>query len=648
MKVVAEGKSFLLGGSPFRFRGVRYRLPAAVSSAQDEERLRADLAAIEAAGYTVVSTAPPAQPAIELAAASGLSFLLEPERMDLSAIARASRRERRRLVGDLAGELRRAARMWRSSHALLGVNLGAPRLAQSTPAGARGVSRLVDELAIGLHGEDPGLLVGWQTSWPVDGGCPAEVDFLMVDCEHMSSAELGAAIMGSHSEVGDRPLVLANVSVHGGVASLRSVIDTALSCGAAGTIALQPPSPQPDGPDSEIASTNRRTIGDLDVDWPSISVVINAYNAAATIDECLSHCERLDYPQLEIIVVDDGSSDATAEIVSTHKGARLVTISHEGLSAGRNVGYAAARGELIAYLDADAYPSPQWPWYLALAAMGEHVGGSGGPNVPPSHDPASARVVARCPGGPVPELVDPDLAQHVPGCNMAFWREVLEQLQGFDPVLEGAEDIEFEWRIVESGRRIGYHPAALVWHHRRPGLGGYLRQQRHYGRGQAILERRYPHRFPSAHRVRKATARLGFGRAGASGNGAHPVRYLSLPAQESALVEIAHQWGMPAAALLAATGPLALVQRRLGMPAACASALVAALFVIDVVAAGRDRTRAERKLALTARIAAFRLLRPLAFRWGHLRAWHELRTAPPQWPAFVSTMSSADADRRRP
>src|SRR5439155_18420308 len=99
-------------------------------------------------------------------------------------------------------------------------------------------------------------------------------------------------------------------------------------------------------------------------------------------------------------------------------------------------------------------------------------------------------------GGPVHVLVSDDRAEHVPGCNMAFWRELLEDVGGFDPVYTAAgDDVDLCWRVLDRSWEIGFHPAALVWHHRRGGLGAYLRQQRGYGRAEALVEARHPDRF---------------------------------------------------------------------------------------------------------------------------------------------------------
>jgi glycosyltransferase involved in cell wall biosynthesis len=633
-RVTADGKSFLLEGSSFRFRGLRHEPEPTDPLVGQNHRLH--LGRMAGAGYTVVSMPPPPRGAIGEATASGLRFMLELNCPSLDGLAARSRRERKRLVREAAMRVRRAVEPWSGSEALLGIAFECPAALGRSDLGTGVVRQAADELAICLHDEESSLLAAWRDCWPLERGCPSEFDFVIVEFELANRDELAPAIIASHCEVGDRPLVVGSVSLRAseecGASDVAWVMDNALRCGAGGTIAECRARGKGTDGDSEMARVNRQTVRDLDVNWPSISVVVNAHNAESTLDECLSHCDALEYPQLEVIVIDDGSTDATPAIARAHPRAQLVTIPRRGLSEGRNVGYRSASGGLIAYLDADAYPSPDWLWYIALAALGDGIAGSGGPNIPALYEPVQARVVARSPGGPVPELRGPDRAKHVPGCNMAFWRQVLEELHGFDPVLESTEDVEFEWRVVESGREIAYHPAALVWHHPRPGLRPYLRQQRHYGRGQAIVERRYPERFPRGYRLRNAVKRLRVRPSDATGERRYRVRYLSLPGDEGAVLELAHQWGIPAAIVLGFTAPLGLARRRLAVPALFAGAFVGALFGIDVLAAGEERRRSERTLAFRASVAACRLLRPLAFRWGHLTEWFALRGTTPCWP----------------
>src|SRR5205809_1050546 len=102
------------------------------------------------------------------------------------------------------------------------------------------------------------------------------------------------------------------------------------------------------------------------VRWPRISVVVCTYNGHRTIRECLEGLGRLEYPDYEAIVVDDGSTDGTAAIVAEYP-VRLIRAPHRGLSSARNTGLAAATGALGAYIDDDAYPDPHWLTYLAAA-----------------------------------------------------------------------------------------------------------------------------------------------------------------------------------------------------------------------------------------------------------------------------------------
>ena len=627
MRVQTDGKSFVLGAACFPFRGVKYRAPARPAGPAKDEALplEHDLAAMAATGYSVVSLPPPPPRAVEILAASGMKCMLDLEDLHLERLESGSRRAGRKFARETAAELRPLVAAMASSGVLIGVIVNAA----SPPAASR-AQRSAEYLAMLLRDIDPCLLAAWRTEAPLEAACPAEFDFLVADCRVQRWDDLPGTLMASHSAVGDRPLVLGRVRLADGPPSpppdAAWLADQTLRSGAAGLLSPEPARSDESEPEPNVIAASPRTVRDLNVDWPGVSVVISAYNAAATLEECLAHCDRLEYPRLEVIVVNDGSTDATAEIARRHSNARLINIPQSGLSTARNVGWRSASGELVAYLDADAYPSPDWPFYLALAALGGHAGGAGGPNVPPKDEPLSARVVAQSPGGPVPQLLTPSTAAHLPGCNMAFWRALLERLEGFDAVVDGSEDLEFEWRVAEAGLSLAYHPAALVWHRRRPGLRAYARQQRRYGRGQAILERRYPDRFPRGHRLRRAARRLR-GLTTERSEAGTRVHYASLPAAGGTIDVLLHQWGIPAACVVCSTTPLGLLRRPLAVPGASAAAVLALIFASDVARAGSGRS-SQRSLSFRVRVAAFRLIRPLAFRWGHLEGLFESLPSP--------------------
>jgi len=232
--------------------------------------------------------------------------------------------------------------------------------------------------------------------------------------------------------------------------------------------------------------------------WPKVSVVVCTHNGEQTLGRCLDRLAGLSYPDFETIVIDDGSSDGSAEIARAH-GALLVQTEHRGLSFARNAGVERASGEIVAFLDDDAYPDADWLRYIAVSlGSGSHAG-VGGPNVPPSDDGLIAECVAAAPGGPIHVLISDREAEHVPGCNMAFRKSALEEIDGFDERFRVAgDDVDVCWRLQERGHTLGFSAGAVVMHSRRDSIRRYLKQQYGYGKAEALLERKWPSRYNRA------------------------------------------------------------------------------------------------------------------------------------------------------
>ena len=198
-----------------------------------------------------------------------------------------------------------------------------------------------------------------------------------------------------------------------------------------------------------------------------------------------------------MIVVNDGSTDHTADIVNQFY-VKLITTTNHGLSSARNTGMHHAAGEIIAYIDDDAWPDPHWLQYIAHAYAHSNHACIGGPNISPYDSGFISTCVANAPGGPVHVLETDEIAEHVPGCNMTFRKDALMKIGGFDPLYRTAgDDVDTCWRIQESGRTIGFHPSALVWHQRRNSLKAYWRQQKGYGKAEALLEAKWPEKYNS-------------------------------------------------------------------------------------------------------------------------------------------------------
>jgi cellulose synthase/poly-beta-1,6-N-acetylglucosamine synthase-like glycosyltransferase len=229
--------------------------------------------------------------------------------------------------------------------------------------------------------------------------------------------------------------------------------------------------------------------------WPLVSIVVCCYNAAATLDECLRSLAQLAYPCYEVIVIDDGSSDATAEI-ARQSNVRLIRVPNGGLSKARNLGIEAAEGDIVAFIDSDAYADPDWLYYLVSALDEHNAAAVGGPNLSPPQDDFIAQCVDQSPGNPTCVLVDNERAEHVPGCNMAYRKSAFKTVGLFDATHRAAgDDVDICWRLLAAELPIVYHPSAVVWHHRRPTISAYLKQQKGYGFAEAHLQRRYPGHF---------------------------------------------------------------------------------------------------------------------------------------------------------
>lgn len=228
---------------------------------------------------------------------------------------------------------------------------------------------------------------------------------------------------------------------------------------------------------------------------PRVSVVVCSYNGGATLDECLRSLLALDYPDFEVVLVDDGSTDDTRAIAARFPTVRAIHQSNQGLSAARNVGLDAASGDIVAYTDSDCFADAHWLTHLVHQLQGCGAAGVGGPNLSPD-DGWVAACVAASPGQPTHVLESDQSAEHVPGCNMAFHRAALLAVNGFAAQYRKAgDDVDLCWRLEDMGCWISFAPGAFVWHHRRQNPRAYLKQQAGYGEAEGLLWFDHPDRF---------------------------------------------------------------------------------------------------------------------------------------------------------
>jgi GT2 family glycosyltransferase len=228
----------------------------------------------------------------------------------------------------------------------------------------------------------------------------------------------------------------------------------------------------------------------------AFSVIVCCRNGRDRIGACLCSLMQLRGEPPEILVVDDGSTDGTGDMVARDfPGVRLLRTEAAGLSAARNAGAAAATRPLLAFTDDDCEADPDWLVELA-AGLADGWDAVGGPNLAPPPADLAAAVITAAPGAASHVMLDDHEAEHVPGCNLALRREAYFEIGGFDRRFRTAgDDVDFCWRLRDAGMRIGFAPNAVVWHHRRQTIAGFLRQQNGYGKAEKLLRRKHPDRF---------------------------------------------------------------------------------------------------------------------------------------------------------
>jgi GT2 family glycosyltransferase len=520
--VTAAGKFFMRNGEPFFLKGVTYGTFAPDENGDQfpqPKQVLADFRAIAANGFNVVRsyTVPPPR-VLDAAAECKLKLLVgltwEQHVTFLDEAARAA---------DIRRRVRDQVRACAENDSIFGFTIGneiPPSIVRWH--GRKKIERFLFELFDIAKMISPSALATY-VNFPTTAYLELPfLDFAAFNVYLEEQDKLAAYLRRLQNIAGDMPFVLAEIGLdsrrNGQIAQAHSLdwqIRTAFREGCAGAfvyawtdewyrggqpiedwdfgLTTRKREPKP------ALHTVRSVMSEMPFknsrQWPKFSAVVCTYNGSRTIRDTLDHLAKLDYPNYEVIVVDDGSTDSTPEILKGYD-VQVVSTPNQGLGQARNEGLAAARGEFIVYIDDDAYPPPPWLKYLAYAFLRSDHACIGGPNYVPAEDGWIGQCVADSPGGPLHVLLTDEIAEHVPGCNMAFRRSRLAAIGGFDPLYRAAgDDVDVCWRLQDKGWTVGFTAAAMVWHHRRANLKRYWRQQVGYGKAEALLERKWPQRF---------------------------------------------------------------------------------------------------------------------------------------------------------
>lgn len=517
-----HGKAFRRGSRRIRINGVTYGPFAPNPDGEPfptPERARQDLSAMCTAGINAIRTYHlPSEELLELADEAGIGILIDaPWRKHLCFLdSEAAQKEARDIVRKMAVRCQHHA-------CTLAYSIG-----NEIPPdvirwhGANCVKRFLSELADVARQADPDCLVTYANYPPTEYLDLPFLDFATFNVYLHDRDVFRRYLLRVQNLIGDRPLLLGEFGLdtinHGELRQadfLTGHLRDAALLGLAGAFIFSWTDDWHTGgfpiDDWAFGVTHRdrfpkaslHALGELFQcsltemlpAVPRVSVVVCSYNGARTLRQCLHSLAELDYPDYEVILVNDGSTDETPSILSEFPSVRVVHQENLGLSAARNAGLRAATGSVVAYTDADCFVDPHWLTHLVYQFQRTDAAAVGGPNLTPP-DGWLAACVGASPGQPTHVLESDHVAEHIPGCNMAFRREALLAINGFDVRYRKAgDDVDVCWRLQQAGKWITFAPGAFVWHHRRQGPRAYLRQQAGYGEAEALLRFVHPDRF---------------------------------------------------------------------------------------------------------------------------------------------------------
>ena len=198
--------------------------------------------------------------------------------------------------------------------------------------------------------------------------------------------------------------------------------------------------------------------------FPFVSVIIPTYNEETYLQLCLISLQKMNYPKnkLEIIVVDNGSTDKTSEIARKYNTNLILFPEGRTISSVRNIGAKKAQGSVLAFLDADCIVTPDW-LYHAVNLLNDSIGVVGSRPVAPEEDATwvqKARTAVLVKESNV-------ITSWLSSANFIILKQLFEKVGGFDEKLETSEDADLSFRLNEI-TTILYSPDVKAYHLREP------------------------------------------------------------------------------------------------------------------------------------------------------------------------------------
>ncbi len=230
---------------------------------------------------------------------------------------------------------------------------------------------------------------------------------------------------------------------------------------------------------------------------PLISIIIPVKNEERTIEKCVRSLQALNYPSHEIIVVNDGSTDGTGELLRNFPAVIVITTEGIGPAAARNLAIKRAAGDYLAFTDGDCIIHPEWLNELLAHFTGDTIMGVGGDQLCPDDEAPFGKDVhdfmnhIAFSTDYLKTTKTVTAVKHNPTCNMMYRRKAFAVQEGFKKDLWPCEDLEFDYRLINAGYTLIFNPGAMVYHYRPRTLRGFCRMHFRYGRAHVKLVQKH-------------------------------------------------------------------------------------------------------------------------------------------------------------
>lgn len=230
----------------------------------------------------------------------------------------------------------------------------------------------------------------------------------------------------------------------------------------------------------------------------SIIIAVKEWRGNLNLDQCIGECRKLDFADFEILVLVDTSFQG--QPIEEPPAVKYI-VCKGSPARKRDRALDFAKGEILAFIDDDAYPDRDWLKNAVLNFQDSAVAAVGGPAVTPADDTLRQKASGLIFASPLVSgrFVYRYLAEKkrylddYPSCNFLVRKSIMDELGGFDTDFWPGEDTKLCLEITRKlGKKIVYDPAALVYHHRRRLFAGHLRQVASYALHRGYFAKRYP------------------------------------------------------------------------------------------------------------------------------------------------------------